>query len=363
MLTPTHLVTGQAAYFTACIFAGHSPVVVESAIALSASLIPDLDHRQGYVGRLFPWLSGPLEHHFGHRTATHSLIVQAAAGLLAWLFLPTGFALALISGWVSHSLSDMVTPSGVAWFWPWRARCVIPGDSKYRIEAMSWAELGFLGITALISIFLFSIARSEAGSAGVITSALGRIESARSQYDAEKGRNAWTLRVKGRDNATFEDVAGEYPVIGDWGEAGFMLKADARTVTACRSSACDWYADHAVLMKGKPENTTTTTLKIDQISRDSLLETLRRLQSAGKVLVLGSMRARGAREQLPAVKVSGEVVTFSYAGVEALEGLPAQLREVNLVAQVRHEPGSTVPDVALTGESRGMDPLLERWVR
>ena len=39
-------------------------------------------------------------------------------GVLAWALLPFGYFLALVVGWVAHSVADMMTLSGVMWFWP-----------------------------------------------------------------------------------------------------------------------------------------------------------------------------------------------------------------------------------------------------
>ncbi|NEX15233.1 MAG: hypothetical protein C1943_01010 [Halochromatium sp.] len=72
-------------------------------------LIPDLDTRASYIGRVLRLNSGTPERYVGHRTFTHSLLLQGIAGLLAWWLLPGGYALALIAGWVSHSWCDMMT--------------------------------------------------------------------------------------------------------------------------------------------------------------------------------------------------------------------------------------------------------------
>ncbi len=136
MLTPTHLVTGQTAFLVGSIVTGHAPNLGEAGLAMAASLLPDLDSRQSYLGRLLPMVSEPLEHHFGHRTLTHSLLLQAGVGALAYAALPFGYALALISGRLSHSLADMMTPAGVCWLWPSRVRCVLPGNRKYRMTSM-----------------------------------------------------------------------------------------------------------------------------------------------------------------------------------------------------------------------------------
>ncbi|MBK1620605.1 hypothetical protein CKO42_19660 [Lamprobacter modestohalophilus] len=72
-------------------------------------LSPDLDTRTSYIGRVLRLNSGTLERYVGHRTFTHSLLLQGIAGLLAWWLLPGGYALALIAGWVSHSWCEMMT--------------------------------------------------------------------------------------------------------------------------------------------------------------------------------------------------------------------------------------------------------------
>ena len=61
MLTPTHLIAAQTAYFSGYLVVLQVPRAAEAVVAACASLIADLDSRQSYVGRLFPFVSGPLE--------------------------------------------------------------------------------------------------------------------------------------------------------------------------------------------------------------------------------------------------------------------------------------------------------------
>jgi inner membrane protein len=201
MLTPTHLVTGQTAFLLAAAFAGHDPTPAQAVTAAFASIIPDLDSSQSYLGRLVPFLSGPVEYQFGHRALTHSLLAQAVLGYAAWLLLPFGFFLALVAGWVPHSVADMMTPSGVAWFWPSRVRCVMPGNVRYRMESMSRGELGFLVVMALTGVLLLPLARTGEGATGLIRSAIGDLDAARAEYDAGKGAHAFALEVQRHSRA------------------------------------------------------------------------------------------------------------------------------------------------------------------
>jgi inner membrane protein len=365
MLTPTHLVTGQTAFLLGAIATGHAPTLAESQVALLASLIPDLDSRHAYVGRLLPFLSEPLECRFGHRTLTHSLIAQGAIGTLAYALLPFGCFLAILSGWMSHSLADMMTPAGVCWFWPSRVRCVIPGNKKYRMASMGWGELTFLVILAFIGFLAKPLAGSGLGTMGLIRSAIGNIASARDDYDAKKGSHAWSLEVKGRDNRSYEDVTGSYPVIGPYGESGFILESPEGPRSLCQLDTCDWYAEHAALIRGQPEITTTTTIRAERISADSLNETLAPLRSSGQVYLLGTLKSKRIEATPPTVEVAGEVVTLRYAVVSVPAGWGNRfLTDIDLTIQVRHKPGVTVPEIQglEIGERADPHPLLQKWI-
>jgi inner membrane protein len=332
-------------------------------IAVCASLIADLDSRQSYVGRILPFLSGPLEYWVGHRTATHSLLAQATAGTVAWFLLPFGYFLALMAGWVSHSIADMMTPSGVAWFWPSRVRCVLPGNERYRMKVMGWGELTFAGVMAVLGLVFMLLAEAGEGTGGLIRSAIGDIAAAREQYDAEKGRNVWLLRLEGRDNQSFERIDGEYRVRGPWRETGFLVESVSGPRSVCRQASCDWHAEHAVLVRGAPEITTAASIVADSATAAGLLAALRKAETAGAVFVTGALKARGVRPIPPTIEVTDETVQLSYAAPESLEALRGVLRELELTVQIRHAPGVETPEIVLEGGTEAvLDPLLRRWI-
>lgn len=365
MLTPTHLVTGQAVYVAACLATGHPPTMAQAWTAAACALLPDLDKRNGIVGRMFPYISEPLEYRFGHRTLTHSLPFTVALALLLWPLLPRGWWLAVVAGYASHPLADMMTPAGVGWFWPGRWRCVLPGNARYRMRPMGWGELAFAFVLGVAAVPLLSLAQAGRGTDGLIKSAIGDVREARATYDAQKGGNAWTLRIEGRDNRTYADIGGEYPVIGPWGANGFLLDAGDGPHTACRADTCDWYADHAVLVRGQPEAVTSVPLRAHRISAGALAKSLERLQSAGRVYVTGTLQAHGADAEPPTIAVSGEQATLRYASPETVRSaLSGPLRVVALVAQVRHAPGVPVPTVTLEGgaQAPALPEELRKWV-
>lgn len=151
MLTPTHLVFAQTAYLGACVVAAHPPAPEEAALAL-------------------------------------------------------------ISGWVSHAWADMMTKSGVAWFWPARIRCVLPGNPDYRMEVARGGELAFLLVVALIGVVLMPLAATSQGTAGLIRGAIGDLA---------------TVRAARIEVATLRDQA---VVLGTVGEVVLVGSAQAEGV-------------------------------------------------------------------------------------------------------------------------------------
>lgn len=363
MIVPTHLVFGQAAYLGMCLVTGHVPTQVEALTAAGCSLIPDLDKRQSLVGRLLYPLASWLEYRFGHRTLTHSFLLQALVGTILYHTVSFGGFLAIMSGWVSHSVADMMTLGGVCWFWPSQVRCVLPGNHDYRVEVISYGELGIAIFMAALTFPLLFLAQKGEGTLGLIQSALGRIESARTQYDAEKGNWAWSLEVQGNDNTTFADVNGTYEVRGPWHENGFLVNTGSGPVTVCRMTNCTWYAEHAVLLRGHPEQTTTRTLKAARTTGAKLAEWIQPLQATGRVYLLGTLTARKVEAQPPVIEVASETVTLTYASPDDLARI-GPVQSADLTVQVRHLPGAVVPELAAAPKpAPAADLLLNKWLQ
>jgi inner membrane protein len=362
VIAPSHIVVGQFAYFCAAAVAGHKPHLAEALVAAASALLPDLDKRDGMVGRWLPWISGPIEYWVGHRTATHSLLATALLALVAWP-LPEGYSLALIAGFASHPIADMMTPAGVAWFWPSRVRCVLPGNEKYRMPPMSFGELWFVIILAVLTIPVAAVAQHGAGPLGTVRDMLGWFTDARTHYDAHKSEADWWLDVAGQDNRAFKPVQGKYRVIGPWQNGGLILDTPAGPVTVCREGTCDWYAERAVLARGAEEQTTVHQLKAKVTTTGALLDALAPLADIGRVYLVGTLRAHVPAIP-PTVTAAGtvhETVTLNYTRPEDLRGWPAVLvTDLDVIVQVRHTPGADIPTVKLVEETHGLSKLLTR---
>jgi inner membrane protein len=103
---------------------------------------------------------------------------------------------------------------------------------------------------------------------------------------------------------------GTYPVIGPWQESGFIISTPGGPRSTCKSTSCDWYADHADLSRGVHQTTTSFTL-VAETAPTSTAAIRAALESlaADEIDLLGSFTAPESREALPTVAVSGDRVT------------------------------------------------------
>ena len=176
MKVETHIACGAISWLVTG-FVFNQPFTLASASATAiGSILPDIDTPKSMPGRIFPELTGYIEKRWGHRTFTHSVLtglpILAVIGLpLIWVNILVFEA--LLIGFCSHIILDTVTKSGVEMFYPIRARCVMPGQDKYRLATNSQAEktvfvllivagialypLNRMGITQLLHTFICNI--------------------------------------------------------------------------------------------------------------------------------------------------------------------------------------------------------------
>ena len=143
MTLGTHVAFAAVLYLGGATLFGYRPDWIGWLLAATASLLPDVDLPPAKIGRLFWWLSVPLERRFGHRTITHSAIGIAAVALLAaplWFVSPLYFW-AVVGGYWSHLWLDMLNIRGIDLFWPSTLRVVTPGNRNWRLEVGSKGEM------------------------------------------------------------------------------------------------------------------------------------------------------------------------------------------------------------------------------
>lgn len=146
MIAPSHISFSQTFYLASCIFWSSPATPVGAFTAALASFIPDFDTRLSLPGRILPWLSDWIHAQFGHRSITHAFIPQLALWIILYLTvtsngIPKDIAIAIAAGWFSHSCADMLTKTGVVFWWPFsRVRCVSWKNPRYRVDVTSTGE-------------------------------------------------------------------------------------------------------------------------------------------------------------------------------------------------------------------------------
>ncbi|MFB6434688.1 MAG: metal-dependent hydrolase [Candidatus Malihini olakiniferum] len=100
--------------------------------AMLAALLPDIDHPKSVLGQRLKWISAPISRVFGHRGFTHSLLCVAIICFIRFQLpadwpMPTDDAYhAMLIGYLSHLMADMLTSAGVPLLWPYRWRFRLP---------------------------------------------------------------------------------------------------------------------------------------------------------------------------------------------------------------------------------------------
>jgi membrane-bound metal-dependent hydrolase YbcI (DUF457 family) len=167
MTAPTH----YAFSYLVCSIAGISPT---TALATSlVGLLPDIDHPESMVGRLFPFISKRIMQKYGHRTVTHSIfaILMIALTLIPLLFLDAGrggssirpeggsssssgsvLYLAMVLSFSSHIFIDLFNRAGVKLLAPFSTKEYISFHTPIlRIMVRSWQEYLLLFVIVFLS--------------------------------------------------------------------------------------------------------------------------------------------------------------------------------------------------------------------
>ena len=208
MTLGTHLAFASVLYLGGATLFGYPSDAIGWVLAAVASVLPDLDLPPSKIGRLFWFVSVPLERRFGHRTLTHSVLGIAALALLAlplWWIGPLYFW-AVVGGYWSHLWIDMVNVRGVDLFWPSAVRVVTPGNRHWRLQVGSKAEMILLAMLLALTVALYPL--SHLGFRDGLQRLLRNFDIAREQYQRQAGTHWYTLELTATDNLTLQPVTG-----------------------------------------------------------------------------------------------------------------------------------------------------------
>ncbi len=121
MRLATHAAFGACLTLSAAALTGLKVTPASLGLAVLASTLPELDHERSEIGQLFRSLSRWIARKYGHRTLTHSFVALGLLGAAASPLLVLGHSelwWALLLGYFSHLILDVLTPKGVCLFWP-----------------------------------------------------------------------------------------------------------------------------------------------------------------------------------------------------------------------------------------------------
>lgn len=164
MRVVTHLIFAESCWFmTAAVFDIRYEIPSVMLVA-ATSVLPDADYPKSWTGRMLGQLSEYLHRSFGHRTFLHSWLALILVGVLlgAPLWYLSGRPaplIAVIVGYGSHILADMMTVGGVLFFWPSRAIAVFPGRDEYRVVSGGNSERVFVGFAVAFALLFFPVSR------------------------------------------------------------------------------------------------------------------------------------------------------------------------------------------------------------
>lgn len=165
-------------------------------------MLPDIDHTESIVGRLFWFVSKAINKRFGHRAITHSLIaILFTAVISAGIFIANQqAAIAFFTGYLSAIVGDMLTKSGVKLFWPSQGNWAILENPALRFRTGGVGEFAFLMIIVAACLASFN-AVSEGGVAEVFNSyysgLVGKKSAAVSYYNHHSNQYLIGLEVTG----------------------------------------------------------------------------------------------------------------------------------------------------------------------
>lgn len=266
MLAPTHGIFGIFLTLIVLAIFGvqwslHWTIIL---FAVIGSIMPDVDHPNSTIGRIFYFISVPLERRYGHRTVTHSLIgwiifsvvfsflslfivwllsFVCDLGFGAWDLVPRWIASFSIS-YLSHLILDMFNPRGSQMFWPDPGRDVIPKNPKFRLESGAKAEVLVFFILVILMVLAFPL--SKFGLASSLRWLLATPGSAIQEFKTLK-THAY-LDFKGVLNETKEPIAGRGEVL-DVNNQRLVILFEGNIYTLSDELAADIFASHVRVKK------------------------------------------------------------------------------------------------------------------
>jgi inner membrane protein len=312
-LTATTIVLGTADPFVMC-------------CAGLASQLPDLDTTESWIGRSLWPIAALIQHHFPHRTITHSfistaIVTIASSPLALWNWqLWAGVVTGQFIGW----FSDSFTKSGVAAFWPNPVRLVIPGNPSARLGTNTPAEYWVLSIACLLLVSMLNINSAGGMSEQFELAFFSSSTTAADQFNKHGYKQIISIDVEGINTNTSQAIAGKFTVIAatdadviaESGETGKLYKIGSAPDVQIRPTKLKTSLGNAVKIAA-------TESVLREIAVGEWLDKLPASAYISGALLLEEMdqvRLQPELEAYPSIKVAGQIL-LSHARPAQLEPL------------------------------------------
>jgi inner membrane protein len=288
-------------------------------VAALASQLPDVDTSKSTVGRILFPLSRFIEKRLPHRSVTHSFL---ATGIFTLATYPIALVTkplywqALVLGYFFGWFADVFTKSGVAAFYPSKARLVIPGNPKMRLATGTNAEWFVLFI--LVAVAILSININSAG--GILRSfnqALGLPSGAVEAVNEDASRYLLKAHIKGRNAITQEPIEKAYEIVQPLNQNDLLVKDELGiTYRVGNSQECQIVAVIMKIERVAPINTTVTNILLDDEELSEKIASLSQAESSDyQEDNVNSPQNWGARGAKTRTYLSGTLTIFEPDGL------------------------------------------------
>ncbi len=197
------------------------------------ALLPDIDHPESLIGRIFPGLARWILRKYGHRTVTHSVfaVFILAVAMVLVMIISESFYIASIIAYSSHIFIDLFNYSGIKLFAPLSVKEYISfRTTSFRILVSSWKEYLLLFIIIILAVSLSGKTFSFTKAIRTVSKLFYRhYEGAMKDYQYNS-KFQCIAKINYFDNIIREIVEIELPVLNIFPEKIFLLKNSKRII-------------------------------------------------------------------------------------------------------------------------------------
>ena len=363
MTSPTHIAFAECLYLLILTPSGVQLSWRGAVVTAFVSLLPDIDLPTSWLGRVFFFISEPIERTFGHRTLTHSLLFTLAITACIYaaehfnLIYPHTTSLFLMA-YVAHILLDTCTIQGVKMFYPISSRdCVFPYDPRspysYRMKSGSKADtiLFFFFAVLLIPLYIFA----SNGFERLIRITQKTPQAALRDYYELSTSHIVFADVDAVNTLTHERINGRFELVGIRDPNTLLFSSGKNVYTLGENPAMDNFMSNSVVcIPGPGARTAIVSVNL----AGQMLSSLKNFtSSAGQTRFFGSLEA-DQRVEIPqnfdrfnTIFSYGSILKFDHATYDdilklSLENtliLKGQLTVKTTIEESSSSPGLPVP--------------------